>query len=64
MPRWIYPVDPDCPTVEAFYTALHDDPMTRAYGAPMDDIGEAFDRKHRLTCTRCQEYGAANVDVE
>jgi hypothetical protein len=33
-------------------------------GAPLDDIGEGFDRKHKAKCKRCQEFGAANADVE
>ncbi|UGY13759.1 hypothetical protein HAP48_0035085 [Bradyrhizobium septentrionale] len=42
-------------------TALFDDPMTEAAGAPTDDICEAFERVHRSKCTRCQEFGAANI---
>jgi len=38
--------------------------MTSAMGAPVDDIMEGFGNKHRSQCKRCQEYGAANVDVE
>lgn len=37
--------------------------MTEAMGAPVDDIMEGFERKHRKTCKRCQEYGAANIEV-
>jgi len=33
-------------------------------GAPLDDITEDFERNHRKTCVQCQEYCAANVDVE
>jgi len=29
-----------------------------AMGAPTDDIMEGFERKHRIKCKRCQEYGA------
>jgi hypothetical protein len=60
--RWVAPLDPDCPTVERFNESL-DDPMTRASGCS-DDIVESFERQHRKTCTRCQEYGAANLDVQ
>jgi hypothetical protein len=63
-PRYVSPLDPECPAVAAFHDALHGDPMTAAMGAPVDDIEEAFARKHRAACARCQEYGAANVDVE
>lgn len=62
--RWVYPLDPNCPEYERFASTLFDDPMTSAMGAPTDDILEGFERKHRIKCKRCQEYGAANVDVE
>ena len=62
--RWIFPLDPECPVVKQFHETLYDDPMTQAMGAPVDDIEEGFARKHRTECRRCQEYGAANVDVE
>jgi hypothetical protein len=63
MPRWHAPIDPECPEVEAFYESLYGDPMTQAMGAPTGDILEDFERKHRAQCKRCQEYGAANIDV-
>lgn len=62
--RLVYPLDPECPKVDAFMSALLDDPMTHAMGAPVDDISEGFERKHRKTCERCQQYGAANVEVD
>ena len=62
--RWVYPLDPECPKVKAFRDGLYNDPMTKAMGAPVDDIEEGFASKHRVDCKRCQEYGAANVDVE
>ncbi|MGX1323271.1 hypothetical protein AB7M17_006724 [Bradyrhizobium sp. USDA 377] len=58
------PLDPDCPDVAAFMAALFGDPMTRAMGARIDDITEAFARTHRATCKRCQDYGAANLEIE
>jgi hypothetical protein len=64
MARWIAPLDPDCPKVKRYTRALFDDPMTSAMGAPVDEIMEAYERNHRKTCKRCQEYGAANIDVE
>jgi len=64
MGRWIYPVDPECPQVAEFAECLFGDPMTKAMGAPTDEIMEGFERKHRATCKHCQEFGAANVDVE
>ena len=62
--RWIYPLDPECPIVQNFHSSLFDDPMTSAIGAPVDDIMEDFEKKHRSKCKRCQEFSAANVDVE
>jgi hypothetical protein len=58
------PLDPDCPDVAAFMAALFGDAMTKATGAPTDDITEAFARKHRAKCKRCQDYGAANIEIE
>jgi hypothetical protein len=61
--RWHAPCDPDCPEYSGYVSALFDDPMTAAMGAPTDDIMEGFERRHRAECKRCQEYGAANIDV-
>lgn len=57
------PVDPECPTVASFMSSLFDDPMTEAMGAPTDDICEGFERSHRSKCKRCQEFGAANIEI-
>lgn len=63
MPSWVMPLDPDCPAVAAAHEAQANDPMW-AYA----DIGEEwwhdFAKRHRPDCKRCQEYGAANIDVE
>jgi hypothetical protein len=61
--RYHAPLDPNCPEVAEFEENLFDDPMTDAMGAPTDDIMEDFERRHRVTCPRCQEYGAANIEV-
>ena len=61
--QFYLPLDPDCPDVLRFMTSLFDDPMTQAMCAPTDDIQEAFERKHRSKCKRCQEFGAANINV-
>jgi hypothetical protein len=61
--RYHAPLDPDCPKVAEFESSLFGDPMTAAMGAPTDDIMEGFARKHRVTCKRCQEFGAANIEV-
>ena len=63
MPRYYLPLDPACPDVAAFTASLLDDPMTHAMGAPVDDIMDGFTKRHRAICQRCQEYGAANVEI-
>jgi len=60
--RYNAPVDPDCPEVEKFSSTLFDDPMT-SYSGCGGEIFEAWERKHRAGCKRCQEYGAANIEV-
>lgn len=64
--RWQMPLDPECPDVEhAFQIEVEpgvwiDDPMA----APVwDDLWEGFEKRHRATCTRCQLFGAANIEV-
>ncbi len=59
--RYHAPLDPDCPKVLNFMSCLFGDPV--AMGAPTDDIVEGFERRHRRLCKRCQEYGAANIEV-
>jgi hypothetical protein len=61
--RYHAPLDPECPQVARFMDCLFNDPMTEAMGAPTDDIVEGYERKHRRTCKRCQEFGAANIEV-
>ena len=61
--RYHAPLDPDCPEVSRFSSDLFDDPMTEAMGAPTDEIMEGFERRHRSKCKRCQEFGAANIEV-
>lgn len=65
--RYYYPLDPECPGVQAMQKdmdSLMDDPMTAAYGAPVDDIAEGRERTHRATCKRCQAYGARRVEED
>ncbi len=62
--RYHMPVDPECPEVREYVDTLLNDPMTHAMGAPVDEILEDFERKHRQHCTRCQEYGAANIEIK
>lgn len=59
--RWRFPLDPDCP--DNPLTTFYDDPMT-AYCGCADEIAENLEAKHIAKCPRCQEYGAANVEVE
>jgi hypothetical protein len=60
--RYYAPLDPDCPEVEHFHEALDADPMT-AYSGCGDELAEDFEARHRRTCRRCQEFGAANIEV-
>lgn len=66
MSSWHMPLDPDCPGVEhAFQIEIEpgvwiDDPM----GAPVwDELMADFAKRHGASCERCQEYGAANIEV-
>lgn len=60
--EWHAPLDPECPKVAEYAETLWSDPMT-SYGGCGDEIWEAFERKHRAECERCQEFGAANIEV-
>lgn len=59
--QWYAPLDPECPDVQDLYESL-DEPITRMAGIS-EELIESFERKHRAKCERCQEYGAANIDV-
>lgn len=61
MAHWHAPLDPECPEVEKMWESLND-PIMRMSGCG-GEFFEAFERKHRAKCERCQEYGAANIDV-
>jgi hypothetical protein len=63
MLRYHAPCDPECPEYSEYVECLFNDPMTQAMGAPVDDIMEDYERKHCMKCKRCQEYGAANIDI-
>ncbi len=53
------PLDPECP--DEPISRLLDDPMSQ--GAPLEDIIPDLEDKHRMKCGRCQEFGAANIEV-
>jgi hypothetical protein len=59
--NWHAPLDPECTAVRKYLDALYNDPMSE--GAPLDDIVQGFERSHRRKCTRCQTFGAANIEV-
>lgn len=58
--QWHMPLDPGCPEVIDFKDRMYNDPMATPV---IDDIMEDFDRRHMRECQRCQEYGAANIEV-
>jgi hypothetical protein len=62
MPQWIFPLDPECPTVLVFYEELSD-PILLSSGCSAE-FKRDFTAAHRAECKRCQEYGAANCEVE
>ena len=62
--HWNFPLDPECPAVRARQERMTMDPMN--YSIPSDvlrDLAADWARSHRRRCARCQEYGAANVEV-
>lgn len=56
------PLDPECPDVIEFHQGHMDDPISQMSGC-MGEITGSFEKKHRSICERCQEYGAANIEV-
>lgn len=56
------PLDPECPEVSQFHQMHDEDPISQQCGC-MEEIFEGFERSHRQTCGRCQEYGATNIEV-
>lgn len=70
--RWHAPLDPACPDNplvrnEPFAvlddgTEIWEDPMDAECGC-MDEINDDAERRHLASCARCQEYGAANIEV-
>ncbi len=60
--QWYMPLDPDCDEANEALSAIWDDPMT-AYSGIGSEIAEGFERRHRSSCERCQEYGAANIEA-
>ncbi len=60
--RYHMPVDPECPAVEAYTSALYDDPMSQECGC-LDEIVESFERRHAPGCLRCRTFGCENIEV-
>lgn len=65
--RWYAPLDPQCPGAQAevFGKArrMAQDPLTIHYGVDVSEFSDVWEREHRRKCERCQEYGAANIDI-
>jgi hypothetical protein len=60
---YYHPLDPKCPAVMLFDAQVLNDEITISMGAPIDELKDNFERKHRIVCERCQRYGAANVEI-
>lgn len=66
MPKFYMPLDPDCPGAQdTFYSieCLNDDPMTEHYGVDVAEFATPMINKHRAECDRCQDFGAAHIEV-
>jgi hypothetical protein len=63
MGRWYAPLDPDCPAVKSYHAATDDDEIMRMSGCA-DEFFDDFESRHRKTCKRCQEFGAANIEAQ
>lgn len=61
--KLVLPLDPECPSVNHFMTGLEEDPMTKASGVG-DEVADGWADLHRDGCSRCQEYGVANIGAE
>lgn len=64
MPQYVMPLDPQCPQVRRWVGSLREDPYTEM--VPRDvlqELMEDYRTSHLQECPRCQEYGAANVEV-
>lgn len=44
-----------CKKAREYMQALTEDPMTVAYGAPVDEIMEGYMARHNRTCDVCRE---------
>lgn len=60
--RWYAPVDPECPEVKEWIESTLDDPILNMSGIG-SELTQDFENSHRVKCKRCQEYGAANIEV-
>jgi hypothetical protein len=58
---WHMPLDPECP--DNPLNRFWDDPMSQACPCG-DEIADNLEQRHLAKCKRCQEYGAANIEVE
>jgi hypothetical protein len=46
---------PACKKAQDYMEAVTEDPMTVAYGAPVDEIMEDYMARHNQTCEKCRE---------
>jgi hypothetical protein len=62
MYKYHAPLDPECPDVINFQECHENDPISQICGC-MGEIVINFESRHRAVCERCQNYGAANIEV-
>jgi hypothetical protein len=63
MKGWYPPLDQDCPVVAEFYERMTAEPYDAASGEVLRVLIGNFSAVHRTICPRCQEYGAAHIEV-
>lgn len=58
------PLDPECPAVKSQRESMYsEESRAMCPGDVLDELFEDFEQKHRATCERCKQFGAANIEV-
>ena len=53
--KWLYPIDPQCPTILKFVGLLYDRP-NKYYDMSIGDVWDMYSREHYHVCKRCQQH--------